>query len=72
MLERVEVVVHLASNVEFYPKNTEELYKINVEGTRNLVRASEAAGIRRFIYISSTEVCAPTGDKIADEDTPLR
>lgn len=71
-LERVEVVIHLASNVDFYPKKTEDLYKINVEGTRNLVRASEAAGIRRFIYISSTEVCAPTGNEIANEDTPMR
>lgn len=72
ILERVEVVIHLASEVDFYPDDPQRIFKTNVEGTRNLVRAADDAGVRRFIYISSTEVCAPTpGDELANEETTL-
>jgi len=49
-----DVVVHLANISD--GKNYEEFYKINVEGTRNLVSACEKANISKFIFASSTVV----------------
>ena len=47
-----EVVLHLTAIVaESPPELTFE--KINVEGTRHIVREAERAGARRFIYVSS-------------------
>ena len=47
-----DAVVHLTAIVaESPPEATFE--KVNVEGTRNLVRESERAGVRRFVYVSS-------------------
>jgi NADH dehydrogenase len=50
--EGCEVVIHITGVVnEKPPEITFE--KINVEGTGNMLRAAEEAGVRRFIYISS-------------------
>ena len=47
-----EAVVHLTAIVaESPPEITFE--KVNVAGTRNLVREAERAGVKRFIYVSS-------------------
>jgi NADH dehydrogenase len=47
-----EAVIHLtAIVVESPPESTFE--KVNVVGTRNLVREAERAGVRRFVYVSS-------------------
>ena len=47
-----EAVIHLTAIVaESPPESTFE--KVNVDGTRNLVREAERAGVRRFVYVSS-------------------
>src|SRR5688572_6707349 len=47
-----EAVIHLTAIVaESPPEATFET--VNVNGTRNLVRESERAGVRRFVYVSS-------------------
>ena len=47
-----EAVIHLTAIVaESPPESTFE--KVNVTGTRNLVREAERAGARRFVYVSS-------------------
>lgn len=69
--EGMEAVIHLAAYYTFFGKR--ELYdEVNVEGTRSLLRACVANGVRRFIYCSSTEAIGPVESPPADEDTPLR
>jgi nucleoside-diphosphate-sugar epimerase len=46
---------------------SQEITQVNVEGTRNLLRASESAGAERFIYFSSTDVYGYPGHKAVDE-----
>jgi len=36
-----------------HPKKIQELFRINVEGTKNALEAATNAGVKRFIYISS-------------------
>ncbi|MGZ8919658.1 MAG: complex I NDUFA9 subunit family protein [Limisphaerales bacterium] len=47
-----EVIVHITGIVEENPPQV-TFESINVGGTRNILRAAEQAGVRRFIYLSS-------------------
>ncbi|MFO2464108.1 SDR family oxidoreductase [Pseudomonas sp. 15FMM2] len=59
-LSSVDVVVHAAARVHVMNDlETDPLVafrKVNVEGTLNLARQAVAAGVRRFIFISSIKV----------------
>jgi uncharacterized protein YbjT (DUF2867 family) len=46
-----DVVLHLTAIVDESGNNTFE--RINVEGTRNVLREAERAGVKRFVYVSS-------------------
>jgi NADH dehydrogenase len=47
-----EAVIHLTAIVAESPPDV-TFEKINVEGTRHMVREAERAGVRRFVYVSS-------------------
>jgi len=59
-LAGVELVVHAAARVhvmkETAADSLAEFRRVNVEGTLNLARQAAAAGVRRFIFISSVKV----------------
>lgn len=50
----IDVVVHCAAALPLFPPR--EIFSTEVEGTRVLLLAAEAAGIDRFVHISSTAV----------------
>lgn len=59
-LEGIEAIVHCAARVHVMNDQSadplSEFRKVNVEGTLNLARRAAAAGVRRFIFISSIKV----------------
>ena len=46
-------IYHCAGLVSFSPKDRQLLYKINVEGTANIVNAALAARVDKFVHVSS-------------------
>jgi nucleoside-diphosphate-sugar epimerase len=51
----------------------EEIARINVQGTRDLLAASAAASVRRFVHVSSTDVYGyPDGAQIEETHTAAR
>lgn len=56
----MDVVVHLAARVHVMQDTSadplEEFRKVNVEGTMHLARSAVAAGVQRFVYVSSIKV----------------
>ncbi len=48
-----EVVYHVAADYRLWSRDPEELYRNNVDGTRNLLLAAEREGVRRFVHCSS-------------------
>lgn len=52
-LQGIEQVYHVAGMVSFNPKDKDLLFKINVEGTANLVNACLDAGIKKMVHVSS-------------------
>jgi nucleoside-diphosphate-sugar epimerase len=67
-----EVVIHLAAYFDFYPSDTKLLYRVNVEGTQQLLNACSKTSVKRFIYFSTTEVIGPVEYPPGDEKTELR
>ena len=59
-----QVIFHLAALYKFYPwweRKAEEIYKINVEGTKNVLTAALTYNVERFIFTSSiASLCADT------------
>jgi sterol-4alpha-carboxylate 3-dehydrogenase (decarboxylating) len=49
-----DVVIHTASPTAFLAKDI--LYKINVDGTKNLLKVSEENGVKAFVFTSSASV----------------
>lgn len=59
-LQGVNVVIHLAARAHVVRKEAldpmAEFLRVNVDGALNLARQSAAAGVRRFVFISSIKV----------------
>jgi nucleoside-diphosphate-sugar epimerase len=77
VLERVDVVVHLAARVHVMKNEPEtaeaEFRRINTEGTLNLARQAAEAGVKRFVFLSTIKVNgeSTTGKKpFSSEDAP--
>ncbi|MCF2138199.1 MAG: NAD-dependent epimerase/dehydratase family protein [Candidatus Thorarchaeota archaeon] len=68
----MEAVLHLAAYFDFYPSDVDLLYKVNVDGTRNLMNACIGTSVERFIYCSTTETIGPVRYPPGNEDTELR
>jgi nucleoside-diphosphate-sugar epimerase len=46
-------VIHAAAFVSFYKKERNQMYKVNVEGTANVVNAAIEKNVSRFLHVSS-------------------
>jgi nucleoside-diphosphate-sugar epimerase len=61
-----DAIVHLAAKVSL-AGDPADFDRVNVGGTRNLLDAARAAGIERFVYVSSPSV-AHSGTSIVGDD----
>lgn len=72
-LDGVETIIHCAGLVGSGRGNADEYFRINTEGTRALVNAAKAQGVKRFVFMSTTGVYGLNMLKgNVDENTPLR
>lgn len=64
-----DAVFHVAADYRLWvPDGGASMYRANVDGTRDLIRAACDAGVSRFVYTSSVAVLYPLpGTGIADE-----
>lgn len=68
----VDAVFHAAGLVSYLPARAADLRAVNVEGTRALLAAAQAAGVERFVFTSSIAAGGPVaGAGEGDEDTPF-
>jgi dihydroflavonol-4-reductase len=59
-MEGIDTVIHSAAKVSFLPKEKTQLYKINIEGTANVVNIALEKNIRRFVHVSSVAAIGRT------------
>ncbi|NUP08663.1 MAG: NAD-dependent epimerase/dehydratase family protein [Polyangiaceae bacterium] len=55
-VEGADTVFHVASRVQTRGHGADEVFAINVGGTRKLIEACKAANVPRFVYVSSASV----------------
>ncbi|MDE0168448.1 MAG: SDR family NAD(P)-dependent oxidoreductase [bacterium] len=67
-----DVVYHIAGLVRFCPQFPDRLYQVNVEGTRNVVRAARRAGVRRMVHTSSVVALGEKPGTVGSEATTHR
>jgi len=69
--ESIDTVFHCAGYAHaFASADPDAHWRINFEGTRNLVEAAGQAGVQRFVFLSSVKAMAEPGDECIDEDWP--
>lgn len=52
-MEGIDTVIHSAAVVSFSKQEQKQMYKVNVEGTANVVNMALEKNMRRFVHISS-------------------
>jgi dihydroflavonol-4-reductase len=63
---------HLAADYRLGARDTEQLYRTNVEGTRHILNAARRAGVERIVYTSSVATLGiPKDGSPGDERTPV-
>jgi nucleoside-diphosphate-sugar epimerase len=70
LLSNHDAVLHLAGAVGFQPWKA--CRRVNVEGTRRVAQAAVAAGVTRFVHMSSVSVYGRVPDVPITEESPLR
>ena len=68
-VEDKDIVVHAAAIVSFDPREKEYLYKVNVEGTANIVDLCLESKVKKLIHISSIAAIGrkKNAEKISEE-----
>jgi dihydroflavonol-4-reductase len=71
-MQGCEVVFHVAADYRLWLKDPAEMYRSNVEGTRNILTAARKNKVQCVIYTSSVATIGFTGSgRPADEDSPV-
>jgi dihydroflavonol-4-reductase len=67
-----EVVYHAAGVNALCFRDPSPLFEVNVQGSRNVVRAAAAAGVRRVVYTSSAAALGEARGTVGSETSPHR
>lgn len=67
----IELVIHLVAlaSIEKCENDKKLAWKINVTGTRNILEASQAYGVNKFIYLQSACIFSGDDASMYDEDS---
>ena len=63
---------HVAADYRLWVPDPEPMFRANVDGTRELMLAAQAAGVERIVYTSSVATLGVVLGGVADEETPSR
>jgi dihydroflavonol-4-reductase len=71
-MQGCEFVFHVAADYRLWTRDPREMYRSNVEGTRNIIDAAQRAGVRRVVYTSSVATIGFSANgSLADENSPV-
>ena len=69
-LRGVRGIFHLAGVISILPGSNDFVHKVNVEGTRNVIRAAKEMGIQKLVYTSSIHAIKRIENGVIDEALP--
>lgn len=65
-----QAVFHLAGYARPWHKDPQTFFRINVEGTKNVLKTAKEAGVKRVVFTSTAGVVSPSNGFPSDENTP--
>ena len=65
------VVFHIAADYRLWAPAPDELYRSNVDGTRNMLEAARRAGVERVVYTSTVGCIGLPKNGVGDETSPV-
>lgn len=66
----IDTVFHCAGFAHVRAPDPEVHWRVNFQGTKNLVEAAGSAGVRRFVFLSSVKAMADPGEECVNEAWP--
>jgi dihydroflavonol-4-reductase len=70
-LDNVDLLFHAAGVVSTSRRQHRQMFEVNVEGTRNVLRAAGAAGVGRIVYTSSSSAVGHSLDGRPIDETAV-
>lgn len=71
-VEGCDAVFHAAADYRLWVPDPRQMYRVNVDGTLNLLEAAQRAGVGRIVYTSSVAcIGLPADGSPGTEDTPV-
>lgn len=71
-MQGAEVVFHLAAKISIRGDRDGSVWKINADGTRNMIDTARSLGVKKFVHFSSIHAFQQRpSDKVLDELRPL-
>ena len=61
------LVYHLAAMISIVSYDREKVFKVNVEGTNNIITACLESKVKRLVYVSTIHALNHEGDEVIDE-----
>ncbi len=65
------MVYHVAADYRLWVRDPAEMFRSNVDGTRNLLDAAKSARVDRVVYTSTVGCIGIPADGLGDEDSPV-
>ncbi|RMF98060.1 MAG: NAD(P)-dependent oxidoreductase [Candidatus Schekmanbacteria bacterium] len=74
-MDGIDMVIHLAAKHRFFGITEEEFYRVNVEGTKNILKAMDDCGVKKIFFYSSVAVYgdhrSPTNENVIPKPTSI-
>jgi dihydroflavonol-4-reductase len=70
-VEGCGVVYHVAADYRLWTRDPQEMFRSNVDGTRNLLAAAKRAGVERVVYTSTVGCIGMPQGGLGDESSPV-
>ncbi len=71
-IEGCGLVFHVAADYRLWTREPDEMFRSNVDGTRNLLAAAKSAGVERVVYTSTVGcIGMPNDGGLCDERSPV-
>ncbi len=65
------LIFHVAADYRLWAKDPSEIYRSNVDGTRNLLAAAQSAGVERVVYTSTVGCIGIPDIGLGNEEVPV-
>jgi dihydroflavonol-4-reductase len=65
------LVFHVAADYRLWVRDPQEMFRTNVDGTRNVMEAARNSGVERVVYTSTVGCIGLVENGIGDESTPV-